>query len=513
MRNYLGLPVLLLIIFSVFAHYQPVVAVNEVSIDLVINEFMPNPEGSDGDYEWIELYNYSSKSIDLTNFSIDGSKLNDGSVGPMDYVIIANNKESLESRYTKLKNVVEHKISLKNSSDIIELHRNDKLIEEIEYEGSNSGKSIERIHPLCGEFEENPVNHSISILNNLYNPNDCENAPNVSIQNSQLERFNNDYVGIDINEKQNFRLNIKNANVPNSTKVDWYINDKKVSSLTLDNPFETTIDDYEQEIKAEVDADEKLVSTVTIYNYPRLYLNEIFPNPIGQDNEQEWIEISGPVGFSSPKWILADLNTETEIDINLNENGFGLIYPEFSINNNDEKVKLMTPEGLLVDTFDFEESKEELSHSKDENREIVLFTKPTPNALNIIDLEVDEDEITPEKDDESNVASSRENEDETINMNLKSDKDILQNTPKDMDAINLKNSEKRLLGKTNYISLTQEEFDNIEENDNLSEEELEVTKFTVGFGSVLVSGLVAIILDSNQRKTIIDFSRRIFDKI
>ena len=44
------------------------------TVDLVINEILPNPAGSD-DYEWIELKNIGSGDVDLTGWKIsDASK-------------------------------------------------------------------------------------------------------------------------------------------------------------------------------------------------------------------------------------------------------------------------------------------------------------------------------------------------------------------------------------------------------------------------------------------------------
>jgi hypothetical protein len=46
------------------------------SSDLLINEFEQNPEGPDGGNEWVELYNPTNSSIDLTNWRLEN---NDGS--------------------------------------------------------------------------------------------------------------------------------------------------------------------------------------------------------------------------------------------------------------------------------------------------------------------------------------------------------------------------------------------------------------------------------------------------
>ena len=64
--------------------------------DLVINEFVPNPDGEDGGSEWVELYNSGSESVDLVGWGLEwGTKsfssdvvFTEGSVEPGAFFLI-----------------------------------------------------------------------------------------------------------------------------------------------------------------------------------------------------------------------------------------------------------------------------------------------------------------------------------------------------------------------------------------------------------------------------------------
>jgi hypothetical protein len=70
------------------------------SSDIIISEFLPNPDGSDSGEEWVELYNKSAGSVDLSGWILDDEGKNgaigssafvieeDTSIGPQEYLVI-----------------------------------------------------------------------------------------------------------------------------------------------------------------------------------------------------------------------------------------------------------------------------------------------------------------------------------------------------------------------------------------------------------------------------------------
>jgi PGF-CTERM protein len=75
--------------------------------DIIINEIMYNPEGSEYQYEWVELYNNDTIRINITDWTIDGRTISEKTMQPEDYVVLSENKTAFESRYGTLPCVME----------------------------------------------------------------------------------------------------------------------------------------------------------------------------------------------------------------------------------------------------------------------------------------------------------------------------------------------------------------------------------------------------------------------
>ena len=130
------------------------VEINEFRNDVVINEIMYNPANSEP--EWIELYNKSTKIINLKNYSVaderDTVRVVEKSVSlnPGEYFVIAD--DSTISRFYNLdfKYQINNLPTLNNSGDQIILFDSlNRIIDSLEYYslwGGNRGKSLERIN-------------------------------------------------------------------------------------------------------------------------------------------------------------------------------------------------------------------------------------------------------------------------------------------------------------------------------------------------------------------------------
>ncbi len=107
--------------------------INFAEDDLIISEFLPNPEGSD-DSEWIELFNQSDKELDLNGFMIDDQE---GGSKPYQFsstTILANSFLLVKRQ--------DSKISLNNSGDSVRLLRPDGSVwQEVLYEKVPEGKT------------------------------------------------------------------------------------------------------------------------------------------------------------------------------------------------------------------------------------------------------------------------------------------------------------------------------------------------------------------------------------
>jgi len=105
---------------------------------IIINEFLPNPEGSDSDGEFIELYNQGSGEVNLINWQIDDSE-----EGSKPYTFDIDLWLG-SGRYYVLERA-ESGLVLNNAIDAVRLFNNlNELVEEIEYEQAVGGEAYAR---------------------------------------------------------------------------------------------------------------------------------------------------------------------------------------------------------------------------------------------------------------------------------------------------------------------------------------------------------------------------------
>ncbi len=106
--------------------------------NVVINEFLPNPEGADAEGEFIELYNQGNADVNLINWKIDDSE---GGSKPYSF----NLDLWLDSGMYYVLDREESGLALNNTTDAVRLFDNfNELIEEIEYEAVVEGEAYAR---------------------------------------------------------------------------------------------------------------------------------------------------------------------------------------------------------------------------------------------------------------------------------------------------------------------------------------------------------------------------------
>lgn len=112
----------------------PSASANPVT-SLKINEFLPNPEGTDSENEWIEIKNIGGSTVNLTGVKVDDEE---GGSNPYSFpegsLLAAGQFILLERPVTK--------ITLNNSNDSVRLLDEDgQIIDQINYEGAKEGFS------------------------------------------------------------------------------------------------------------------------------------------------------------------------------------------------------------------------------------------------------------------------------------------------------------------------------------------------------------------------------------
>lgn len=115
------------------------VAEPQFSKEVTINEFIPNPKGSDAEHEWIELKNQSGETIDLGGWWLDDADGGSSAFTIPNSTTIAP-KEFLVFRRTQTK------IALNNDVDAVRLiWPNGVISEEVTYNESKEGWPVIRV--------------------------------------------------------------------------------------------------------------------------------------------------------------------------------------------------------------------------------------------------------------------------------------------------------------------------------------------------------------------------------
>jgi hypothetical protein len=269
--------------------------------NIVINELIPNPEGVDSLGEWIELKNIDSKTVDLNGWHLaDTSRSYTLSVEdfvnlliePGDYFVIPRSISNIA-----LNNTGREAISLVDSDG--------RVIDMVVYE------------------EEVPENQSYARSNSgfVWTTTLTEGSDNVITQNQENTPLRQGSEG----QAENTDAEEQNESSSHSELVSK-------SSQTQNQ-----------------------VQGDSLADYSSLVINELLPNPDGDDSDGEWIELYNKSNFQINLAGLKVGDSSGKVyEINsgyIEAQGFYLIYREASeiaLNNNGDDVKLWSPAGALL---------------------------------------------------------------------------------------------------------------------------------------------------------------------
>lgn len=283
---------------------------------IVINEFVSDP--TDGETEFIELYNRTATVVDLSGWYIeDGSEAKttlSGSIVGYDYVIIESPKGQLN-----------------NAGDKITLY---------------DPTSVEIDAVTYGKWDDGNIN---------------DNAPAPPDPYSLARKTNGQDADNDLYD---------------FIKTDTITKGKSNIITDTANP------------------DNKLATEIVSINTKGIVINEIYPNPPGSDNDDEFVELKniGTETVSIAGWKLNDSSTGKDYIIvseTLAPNSIITIYRKQSgiaLNNSGgEDVQLSLSNGVLVTKTSYTGSVTDgMSYSRTAEGTYVWSTVGTPNKENII---------------------------------------------------------------------------------------------------------------------------------
>jgi len=122
-----------------------------LSDDIVLSEILPNPESSDTDAEWIEIYNMGTENVDLGNWSLD-----DEEEGSSPYVFPAGT--TIEAQDFLVVYRTDSDLSLNNDADQVRLFDFEGTLKDsVTYESSPEGQSYARIELAEDEVAQTPT--------------------------------------------------------------------------------------------------------------------------------------------------------------------------------------------------------------------------------------------------------------------------------------------------------------------------------------------------------------------
>jgi len=366
-------------------------AMYDYNKNIIITEIFPNPEGSDNDLEFVEIFNNSDVVVNLLGWGLgDNSKskyiFEEKKINPKEYFVIYRS---------------ESKIALNNGAENVKLYQplRDTPLENIKYEKSVEGWSYsynqEKNEWTWSEIVTPGKENIIKTVNHPPLVNfDC---PESGVFRKLIFFDASDTIDEDGDE----------------LKFIWELSDEFESSeesfehgFMLDGVYtiKLTVSDGENEATKEKIItiinpsliDDDITSLEPEADQAEIIINEILPNPVDSDAEGEWIEIynRGGAEINLFNWKVDDEEGGSSAytfssSIFLSPKQFYVLdrsESKIALNNTTDSVRLFNGLEDLVDQVDYSEVDEGEAYARGENDKWFWTTAPTPGEENIISI-------------------------------------------------------------------------------------------------------------------------------
>lgn len=321
-------------------------ATNNYIPKIIITEFLPDPEDSDKDNEFIEIYNNDIVEADLAGWALEDK------VGKIKKFIIPEKTVVKAGKY-KVFYSDETGIALNNSGDgvilrnkngniISETPASDSAKEERSYALDKNGKWIWTLRPTPGR--ENIIELEAQII---------------SSKETIKSDSNND-------------------------------DDNKQEGSTQENGA-----------NGEADGEQEYDFSDTII------ISEIFPNPLGRDNQEEnyeWIELHNASGedVNLKGWQIDDVLNKGSKPHIIKEDSvikaggyktFSNADTKIMLNNSGDEVNILWPDGEIIDIVKYEKTIEGQSYSLTSGENWIWTAEITPKKENKSEAVLAEEDI------------------------------------------------------------------------------------------------------------------------
>lgn len=428
---------------------------------IIVNEFLPNPSGSESNDEYIELKNTGSSTVDL-----EGWKIGDESSSL--YTISSKDLSSTmlaAGAYLVIYRSIS-KIALNNTNDTVKLYWPDgTLADSISYQESAP-------EDQSYSLEDGTWYWSTTLTPGAKNEITLENHPPEAVAGPDQKAYLDEKITFDGSDsfdpdedRLSFSWDFGDGMTGSGEKVTHAYSEEGVFTVTLtveDEKGESDKDTLKAEITAkEEEEEEEKEDKKEQKSYPEnIIISELMPNPEGSDSEGEWIEIQNQENTSVDltNWRLDDEENGSSAytipkGTEIKAGEFLVFYrteTKIALNNDSDSVRLFNPNDDLVSEIVYKEKAEEgYAYARNSDGTFAWTKSPTPGEENLILEPEEEDE---DKEEESKKEENQEDKEEAQKQQKKEqEKEGSEENPKTLSISQIKLEEKNTWVKTSGI--------------------------------------------------------------
>lgn len=387
--------------------------------NVVINEIMYDLEiGSDSGREWIEIFNNSDTSIDLTGWKLWENNTNHGlniiqgniNIPANTYAIIADNPEKFLIDNPDYSGILfDSTFSLSNDGENLIIKDNnlvfiDEIVYTSEWEAQGNGRTLQRESfngTTWGSGAPTPgsLNNTSPEPTTPPSEEPKEEAPssppsgateNQANTNPPIANAGDNIIGF-VDQEILFDGSLSSDPDNNELAYSWNTGDgNSLDKISLIHKYH-----YPGTYLVTLTVfDGRYYSTDTItvqIQQAQIIINEFMPNPEGKDEEEEWIEIyNGADSISDISgWQLDDMASGSKAFV-FPQNTFiapksYLVFlrqtTKIALNNDIDSVRLLMPDNTVFQEVNYEKPPQGKSSARTE--EGFVWSEPTPGMANI----------------------------------------------------------------------------------------------------------------------------------
>ena len=417
----------LLLTFIVFSFFLLIYSVAQADSEIIINEILPNPSGRDSGREFIELYNPGSQDISLANWQVR-KKARSGSikthhfsenetVKAKEYFILTFNGLNNDGAEIEIVDDAGEKIdsmNYKNAPEGLSYNRSaeeqDFYLAEPTPAEKNKPDPRQRKYPkiLINEIFPHPsADEKNKEFIELYNPNREEiNLRGWVLRDASRTGkyiFKKDKIikslGYLVVYRSDFKFALNNSGSENVFLLapnDDFSQGEFKDKISYQNSF--TNRSYNRDEKendkwywTEPSPNQENKPNPLRKKYPALFITEILPNPLSEEEKNEYIEIYNPQTstVTLAGWALSDKTGQQYLfsKEEIKPQQYLVVYRsnfKFALNNSgSEEVELLAPNQKVIHSLSYRQAPEGISYSFDLEKHAWRWTEfQTPGQAN-----------------------------------------------------------------------------------------------------------------------------------